>query len=155
MLLLYPFAPEATAFQAGRLMLDRIHHLSEKQKDFAFESTMASVSFAPILQRYKKQGYQVHLLFILVRSVELAIQRIKQRVANGGHNIPDEVIRRRYNRCITNLFNIYIPIADAWGICDNSYERPSIIAIKVYNNSAIILDEEAWDELTAKGNYYE
>lgn len=142
---LSPFHPESIAIQAGRLMLERIHHLSEQKKNFAFETTMASRSFASYLKNCKDLGYKINLLFLWLQSPELAVQRVASRVENGGHNVPEEDIRRRYQRGIKNFINIYIPLADQWVFCDNSNEKPHVIAEN--NNSQIIIyDVKQWEE---------
>ncbi len=140
---LSPFHPEATAMQAGRLMLDRIHELSNKNIDFAFETTMASRSFAPFLLRCKEQGYQINLLFLWLQSPELAVERVAFRVENGGHHILEETIRRRYQRSIKNFLEIYIPLANKWVFCDNSSEKPITIA-ETIDGKNVVYDNDCW-----------
>jgi predicted ABC-type ATPase len=120
---LSPFAPEATAVQAGRLMLARIKQLAEQQKDFAFETTMASRTFVSLLEQCKAQGYQINLIYIWLQTSELAVERVKERVASGGHSIPRYVILRRYKRSLQNFKNLYMPLADEWSSYDNSLLR--------------------------------
>src|SRR5437016_8847383 len=92
------FEPESVAIEAGRVMLNRLHELSERRENFAFESTLAARSYAPWLSRLRQQGYEVHLLFVWLRSVDLAIERVAERVRRGGHAIPSPELRRRYQR---------------------------------------------------------
>ena len=141
---LSPFKPEATAIQAGRLMLQRIHELAEQNKDFAFETTMASRSFLPFLQQCKGNGYTVHLLFLWLHSPELALKRVASRVLNGGHHVPDEFVLRRYISGLKNFFKLYIPIANTWILYDNSSRRPVLIAQKATEQSLEIIDEQIW-----------
>lgn len=100
---LSPFNPESVAVQAGRLMLERLNSLSDAGADFAFETTLASRHYVRFLQRCKTKGYAVNLIYFWLVSPELAIARVKQRVASGGHDIPEATIRRRYERLTTNL----------------------------------------------------
>lgn len=143
---LSPFAPESSAIQAGRLMLEKIRDLSVAKKDFAFETTMASRSFAPFLKECKQMGYEITLMYLWLQSPELAIMRVKDRVQNGGHHIPDEIVRRRYSRSINNFLNIYVPLADKWFLYDNSSNRAKKIAEKRINLSLEIYDKERWDK---------
>ena len=125
---LSPFHPETTAIQAGRLMLDRIHSLAAEKKVFSFETTMASLSFAPFLKKCKEQGYKINVLYLWLQNPELAIDRVALRVQNGGHNVPEQDIRRRYYRGLSNFFKIYVPLADKWLLCNNSGENTVHIA---------------------------
>jgi len=123
------FQPEQAAFEAGRIMLKRLRELAEQQKSFAFETTLATRSYAGWLERLREQGYQVHLSFLWLRSPEMAIERVKYRVASGGHNIPEETIRRRYRKGIKSFFSLYQPLADSWAVYDNSaFHNPALIA---------------------------
>lgn len=123
------FAPDTVAIEAGRVMLNRLHELSERKESFAFESTLAARSYASWLKRLHQQGYEVHLIFVWLRRVDLAVERVAERVRRGGHAIPAHEIRRRYQRGIDNLFELYIPLADAWAVYDNSEQnQPSLVA---------------------------
>ena len=108
---LSPFNYESVAFEAGRIMLQRIHQLMEEKVDFAFETTLAAKSYVPLIKSAKRFGYEITLLYFWLNSPELAKQRVALRVKKGGHNIPHEIIERRYYRGIYNFFNLYIP---AW-----------------------------------------
>ncbi|HEY4151421.1 MAG TPA: zeta toxin family protein, partial [Chitinophagaceae bacterium] len=116
---LSPFNPESVAIEAGRLMLLRIHELMRTGADFAFETTLASRSYVSLVRYAQQIGYTITLLFIWLDSPETAIQRVADRVAEGGHNIPEDVIKRRYYRGIFNLMNLYMPICDRWIIVNN------------------------------------
>jgi predicted ABC-type ATPase len=117
------------AVKAGKIMLEHLHDLAAQRANFAFETTLASRTFAPWIADLKKTGYQFHLFFIWVPSPEVSIQRVRERVAQGGHGIPEETIRRRYNRGIENFFRLYQPLADAWRVYDNDNpNRPRLVA---------------------------
>src|SRR2546421_789027 len=142
------FEPESVAIEAGRLMLNRLHDLSERRESFAFESTLAARSYAPWLTRLREQGYEVHLLFVWLRSVDLAIERVAERVRRGGHNIPSEELRRRYRRGIINLFELYMPVVDAWAIYDNSdRDQASLVATGVSKVRPRVSRPDLWQML--------
>ncbi|MFO7933644.1 MAG: zeta toxin family protein [Bacteroidales bacterium] len=123
-----PFNPDKAAIEAGRYMLRKIDKLIRNRKDFAFETTLATRSYTKTIQKAKENGYQITLVFFWLDSVELAIERVHTRVLEGGHNIPEAVIIRRYFSGITNLFNLYLPICDYWMIFDNSISPSELIA---------------------------
>lgn len=126
------FDPERAAMQAGRTMLLRLRQLAAARQSFAFETTMASRTFAPWLTELKSQGYMAHTIFVWLRSPELAIRRVKARIRLGGHSVPDDVIRRRYERGIRNFITLYRPLSHAWRIYDNSaLGSPRLIASAV------------------------
>ncbi|MCC7299000.1 MAG: zeta toxin family protein [Bacteroidia bacterium] len=125
---LSPFAPETVAIEAGRIMLDRLKELASAGRDFAFETTLASRTFVPFLKECKKMGYQVEMLFFYLDNPELARERVNSRVAAGGHNIPDDVIIRRYSRGLDNFLNLYVNLCDQWGVYNNSTGIPVLIA---------------------------
>ena len=106
-------------------MLRRIHELADSKQDFAFETTLASKYFIQFVQDVKPNGYSVTLIYVWLKSVNLALRRIRHRVSLGGHNIPKDVVRRRYDRGIANLRSSYIPLADAWYVFDNSASSTS------------------------------
>ena len=103
---------DAVAFEAGRIMLRRLRQLSKAKADFAFESTLSSRTFATFLQALKRQGYVVAIYYFSLANAQLAIRRVKLRVALGGHDVPPDVIRRRFGRSLNNFFNLYVPLAD-------------------------------------------
>ncbi|MBI2059383.1 MAG: zeta toxin family protein [Nitrospirae bacterium] len=114
------FRPEGAAIEAGRVMLRRFEELAHKRENFAVESTLAGRTLAPRLAGLKKRGYKIHIIFIRLASDALAIERVADRVRSGGHNIPIDVIRRRYRRGLRNFFHFYMPLADDWRLYDNS-----------------------------------
>ncbi|MDE6395964.1 MAG: zeta toxin family protein [Muribaculaceae bacterium] len=116
---LSPLNPESQAIEAGKLMLKRIDELLSKRVSFAIETTLATRGYQKLVQRSKELGYTVILLFFWLQSPEMAEQRVAERVASGGHNIPKDVIHRRYWSGLRNLFEIFIPIVDSWALYDN------------------------------------
>lgn len=122
-----PFNPDNVALESGRLMLQRIHELMDKGIDFAFETTLSTRSYVNKVKTAQSLGYHVTLLFYWLESPKLAIKRVELRVKEGGHNIPLEVINRRYLKGINNLFNLYLPIVDYSMVFDNSTTTPELI----------------------------
>jgi len=122
---LSPFNPEGVAIDAGRLMLRRIEELMREGENFSIETTLATRSYARLVRQAQKKGY---LIYFWLNSPELAINRVRQRVSEGGHDIPEEVIRRRYQAGINNLFDIYMSCVDYWLLADNSRENRVIVA---------------------------
>ena len=142
-----PFRPESVALQAGRVMLARLRELVAGEQDFAFETTMASRTFAPFLRDCIAKGYTAHLLFVWLKSPELAIERVAHRVAAGGHHIPEDVVRRRYVRGIQNFISLYLPLAEEWECYDNSRGEQLPIASKAQDGTIRIEDQEKWNIL--------
>ena len=125
---LSPFAPERAAFRAARLMLKRIDELHRLGAHFGFETTLAGRGHIALLQRLRTSGYAIHLYFLWLPNVEMAVERVAYRVKQGGHNIEKSVIRRRYVAGVRNLFQDYRPLLDQWMLFDNSQIEPKIIA---------------------------
>ena len=144
---LSPFQPEKVSFEAGRIMLHRIKELLGKNENFAFETTLATKSYKSKIIGAQNNGYKVTLLFFWLQNVELAINRVKVRVEEGGHNIETDVIIRRYKNGIKNLFEIYMPIVDETLIFDNSIGQPELIAEKTKVSALKILNETKFDQL--------
>jgi predicted ABC-type ATPase len=123
------FEPDQAALAAGRIMLEQLRHLSKQRSSFAFETTLASRSFAPFLKSLVDSGYEYHLVFLWLPSSEMAVHRVQQRIREGGHAIPEDTIRRRYSAGLRNFFELYQPFATTWRIYDNSMSpRPQLIA---------------------------
>lgn len=144
---LSPFQPEKVAFEAGRIMLHRVNELLQQNENFAFETTLATRSYKNKIIEAKEKNYNTILLFFWLENSELAKERVKTRVKEGGHNIPEDVIERRYLKGIKNLFEIYIPIVDQVLIFDNSEGKHRLIAEKSSSDELIILDELKFNEL--------
>lgn len=147
------FQPEKEAIRAGRIMLDRIDSLAEAGINFAFETTLASRTFANWMPTLKKQGYQLFLVFLWLENVELAISRVKERIKMGGHSVPEETIRRRYNSGIKNFFNLYQPLLDYWKFYDNSNMNNVSLIASGDRSNAIIENKTIWKQL--QENYCE
>jgi predicted ABC-type ATPase len=125
---LSPFNPESVAIEAGRLMLQRIEYLLERNETFSIETTLATKTYINLVRRAQEKGYRVHLIFFWLETPELAIQRVAERVSKGGHNIPIDIITRRYVAGISNLFNLFMNEVDSWMIYDNSRSPRTFIA---------------------------
>lgn len=138
---LSPFNPESVAIEAGRLMLQRIKFLLQGNESFAIETTLSTKSYANLVKEAKLNGFQVQLLFFWLLTPDHAIERVAQRVKEGGHNIPVDVIRRRYQAGIENLFNIYIPIVDSWMLIENQSNPRIIISIGKQHDTRISNNE--------------
>lgn len=144
---LSPFQPEKVAFEAGRIMLHRINELLFNNEVFAFETTLATKSYKSKVKIAQEKKYKVVLLFFWLQDVDLAKERVKTRVKEGGHNIENDVIKRRYVNGILNLFNIYLPIVDEAMIFDNSFGKPELIAEKMLDTEIDIINEIKYDRL--------
>lgn len=144
---LSPFQPEKVSFEAGRIMLNRINELLESNESFAFETTLSTKSYKSKILKAKEQDYTVTLLFFWLNNIELAKERVKIRVKEGGHNIPKDVIERRYLKGIINLFDIYLEIVDGTLIFDNSYGKHELIAQKIEKENLMIFDIEKFKQL--------
>lgn len=114
------FNTEAVALDAGRVMLARLRELAAQKQSFAFETILSTRFYASWIAGLRKSGYEFHLVFVWLRCVELAIERVEGRVRTGGHSISEEVIRRRYHRGLINFFALYQPLAETWVAYDNS-----------------------------------
>jgi predicted ABC-type ATPase len=125
---LSPFQPDKVAIEAGRIMLNRINGLMKNKVDFAFETTLSTKTYKHFISEAQSSGYFVTLVFFWLNSVDLAVERVRTRVISGGHNIPEDTIRRRYKSGIENLSKIYLPICDYWMIFDNSEHPSELIA---------------------------
>jgi predicted ABC-type ATPase len=121
---LSPFAPEREAIQAGRLMLRQIEKLVSQGESFGFETTLAGRSYARIIPQWQARGYAVHLLFLTLPDAETAIARVAARVAQGGHFIPDDVVRRRFAAGLRNFHSVYKILVDGWTEYDNTGPDP-------------------------------
>lgn len=146
---LSPFQPEKVAFEAGRIMLQRIEDLFRENKSFAFETTLSTKSYRSKIIKAKKNGYKITLLFFWLQNPELAKQRVEIRVSEGGHNIESDVIERRYKNGIVNLFNIYLPIVDGALIFDNSEGKHDLLAYKTIDEKLTIVDDSKYNQLKA------
>lgn len=124
---LSPFRPEVMALRAGRLMLEEIADRVRREESFAFETTLSGLAFAQAIPRWRKAGYHVKLIFLSLPSVDMAVMRVAARVAQGGHDVPPEVIRRRFDAGLRNFHERYRQLADAWILYDNSGAEPLVL----------------------------
>ncbi len=144
---LSPFQPEKVAFEAGRIMLGRFHELLKENESFAFETTLSTKNYKGKIEEARQKGYAVTLLFFWLQNIELAKERVRIRVAEGGHNIEPEVIERRYIRGIKNLFDIYLSIVDGVLIFDNSEGKYELLAQKTVDGQLTITDPAKFEKL--------
>lgn len=124
---LAPFAPETAAVQAGRLMLLELHRHFAARESFAFETTLSGRGYAAHIRDWQAAGYTVKLIFLKLDRPEAAIARVAQRVLQGGHDIPEHIIRRRFDAGLKNLKELYAPLVDAWALYDNAGTAPVLL----------------------------
>ena len=139
------FDPGSVAFQAGRVMLNRLHDLGEQRRTFAFESMLAARSYVRRIEHLRRGGYRFQLMFLWLRSVDLAVGRVRERVRAGGHDVAEEVVRRRYDAGLRNFWSLYQPLADTWAVYDNSdLPSPLIIAQGGQGEGLTIVHGDLW-----------
>lgn len=144
---LSPFNPESMAIQARRLMLERLRTLASSGADFAFETTLAARTFVPFLRDCKALGYIINLIYFWLQSSDLAVERVARRVASGGHSIPEDAIRRRYERGCRNLIQLYLPLCDSWIVYDNSEPTCKLVAECGMGQDPTIYEQEIWNQI--------
>lgn len=144
-----PFQPEKAGIEAGRFMLKRIKKLLELGENFAFETTLSTRSYVQFVEKAKELNYQVTCLFFWLTSEELAISRVATRVKEGGHDIPEIVIRRRYKSGLENFFKLFLPKVDNWLFVNNSGDTYEIVA-EGGINEVTINNKDLWEELRKK-----
>jgi predicted ABC-type ATPase len=143
-----PLHPQFADFSAGRAMRTRVRHLAGCRVSFAFETTLASRSFAPWLAKLIEGGYALHILFVWLPSADVAVARVRRRVLAGGHDVPEGIVRRRYERCLFNFFDLYQPLARTWRIYDNSIGRvPRLIARGEGRANTVVVNHETWNQI--------
>ena len=142
------FHPEGASMAAGRIMLTRLRELAEDGKDFAFETTLASRSFAPWLkQLIEERGYRLSLFFFWLPSPEMAVNRVAERSRSGGHSVPEETIRRRYERGLANLFAGYMPLAERWSVFKSSEKGIPEVASGGRDCQTVVSLVEDWKQV--------
>ena len=144
---LSPFQPEKVSFQAGRIMLDRINELLKQKINFAFETTLTTLSYQSVIKAAQKKGYKINLLFFWLNDEKLAIERVKIRVKEGGHDIPEDVIIRRYHKGIKNLLRIFVLLCDYWLVIDNSNNPYKLVCEGTKTNQPKIFDTSLWSKI--------
>ena len=152
---LSPFDVEAVAFEAGRIMLHRIDYPLTNSADFAIETTLSTRSYVQTIRRARALGYTVTLVFVYLSSPELAVDRVAKRVAAGGHNIPEAVIRRRYDRALRNLDALYMPVCDYFIVINNSGEAVTEVAAGGIGEVTAVFDDDCWAQIMNYNGYSE
>ena len=147
---LAPFSPANVSIKAGKLLLAEIDNFISHKADFAFESTLAGKTYVNLIKEAKSKGYFVHIVFLWIPGMSLAKERIKQRVKQGGHHVPDEDVQRRLDRSLNNFFNLYMPLADAWDIFDNSDMKP-VLVVKLNEDGLQIFNRSLYQQWIKSG----
>jgi predicted ABC-type ATPase len=124
---LSPFDPDAAAFRAGRMMLAEIDRHAEAGRSFAFETTLSGHTYLRRLEAWRADGFTVVLIFLSLDSVEEAISRVMTRARQGGHSVPPDVIRRRFDSGMRNFLEVYRQRVDYWLWFDNSKWQPRLL----------------------------
>jgi predicted ABC-type ATPase len=143
---LSPFSPGAAAIKAAKLVLEQIHRFENRKVDFAFETTLAGKLHINLFKSLKLIRYKIHIFFLWIPDADLAISRIKSRVAHGGHDVPDQDVFRRFDRSIRNFFKLYQPLADSWMLFNNAGPTPILIAERK-NGKITIIDEKLYTNI--------
>ncbi|WP_121808630.1 zeta toxin family protein [Mucilaginibacter kameinonensis] len=149
---LSPFNPESVAFEAGRIMLQRIDELLDRDVDFAFETTLSTRSYVSLVKKAQQKGYEVTLLFFWLSSPQMAMERVAKRLSKGGHNIPADVIERRYYRGIRNLVYLYIPLCDRWFVINNMNTGPQVVVRGFNSSEKTIIKSDVWKVILDQAN---
>ena len=137
----------SVSFEAGRIMLRRLRQLAAAGEDFAFESTLSSRTVAPFLRRLKALGYRVAIYYFSLSNIQLAVRRVKLRVALGGHDVAPEVVRRRFTRSVENFFTLYAPLADEWTVFDNSTPPHAKLVAALVGHRKTVMEPSTWNKL--------
>ncbi len=145
-----PFSPESAAIRAGRLVLSEIANFARKRIDFGFETTLSGQTYLNIIRDLRNQGYQTHFFYLWLAHVEISILRIQQRVRRGGHNVPENDVRRRFKRSVKNFMESYRFIADSWLLFDGSTAPPEVIALE-NGGSLRIMNQDLYEKVLAYG----
>ena len=146
---LSPFQPDKVAFEAGRIMLERFNYLVKTEQTFAIETTLATKIYKGKIEIAIELGYSVRLLFFWLPTVQMAIDRVAIRVSEGGHNIPDDIVTRRYFRGMQNLLKIYIPLCNEWAVFDNSDGQPLLLA-RGLKKEITVINKKIWNNFKSE-----
>jgi predicted ABC-type ATPase len=144
------FDPESHAVEAGRYMLAQLKRLAAERESFAFETTLASRSFAPWIDKLVDAGYEFSLIFVALPHADAAIDRVRQRVARGGHHVPNDVVRRRFERGRRNFLRLYQPRASYWQVYNGV--TPGLMAEGSYDSVLSVADPIAWQQFQREEN---
>ena len=150
---LSPFDPDSASIQASRYMLLKIRYMMERGRDFSIETTLATRSLKKIITRAQDQGYSVTVLYFWLNTPDLAVARVRARVAAGGHNVPEAVIRRRYRIGLQYLFEDYMPIADQWILADNS-QIPFRVIAQGWKQNMVVQDNLLFEAIRRQAETY-
>ncbi len=146
---LSPFDPEGAALAAGEVMIQRLESLAAASVSFGMETTLAARTLAPRFNSLMSAGYQFHLVFLFLRSADLAVRRVADRVKLGGHHVPEQTIRQRYRSGLKNFFALYQPIATSWQMFDNSQvAEMRLIAAGRRSRTTRVPQKELWKQIT-------
>ena len=146
---LSPFSPASASIQASRYMLLKIRYLFDKRADFSVETTLATRSLLKMIRKAQEDGYAVTVMYFWLNSPDLAVQRVKARVAAGGHDIPELTVRRRYQVGMHYFFQYYMPVADRWILVDNS-EIPFKLVAQGWKDSMVVKDNRKYEAIRAQ-----
>ncbi len=141
-------APEQAAFEAGRVMLAQLNELAGNRADFAFETTLSGRAYIPFLRRLRAAGYRVELHYYWLQSPEMSVERVRIRVQSGGHHIPEETIRKRFRKSLTNFWNDYRLLADHWAMYTNWEDGPSLTASGSLAGEPVVANAERFQRFT-------
>ena len=144
--------PDGQAIRAGRVMLDYLHELAANREDFAFETTLAARTYASWLKELRAMGYEVYLYYFWLRSADVAITRVAERVQRGGHSIPTHTIRQRYAKSTRNFFELYRSLTVEWRVYDNSEGLSRLIAVGS-EDQEFILDGDTWLDIERSAHH--
>lgn len=147
---LSPFAPERQNVRAGRLLLERIAELSAAHETFGFETTLSGRAYIRRFEQLRAEGYQLALFFLWLPNAELAVRRVANRVREGGHGVPEEDVRRRYNAGLYNLFSVYRQLVHSWWLYDASHSPPELIATHRHGKLTLTQPEQ-FQQIEAQG----
>lgn len=150
---LAPLQPDRAHLRAGRIVISELNQLAKNLADFGFETTLAGRTYAAFLKELREAGYAVHLYYLWLPDVELDIQRVAERVRQGGHDVPVEDIRRRYQRSLVNFFQLYRPLATTWAIIDNSGDQPRVV-VRYNDKQEEVLDTRFYQMMQQRYGEY-
>jgi predicted ABC-type ATPase len=148
---LSPFDPDAALARAARLVLESIHQASASRTNFAFETTLSGRSYLRVIRDLRNRGYRIHMFYLWIPGPELALARIRDRVASGGHNVPARDVRRRFTRTVANLFTLYRPLVDFLQAFDNSLQTPRLIFMDEAGKTTVY-DDKLYQQMLREAN---
>lgn len=150
---LSPLSPEDASIDAGRLMIRQLNKIIDLKKDFAFETTGSGLGHLRTLEKCRINGYYIHIIYLYLNSENIAVKRVDNRVKQGGHNVPQADIKRRYLKGLKNIFFEYTQSADFIEIIDNSYGLMEVVASKKHKNDDWYIENtDIWQEIQHKVN---